>query len=301
MMKKFILKIFFYAFLLLLIANIIGFSANYFLKRSHFYKSSFLVNKFKENKKFDYFIVGSSRGLTTLKSTIIDSTLHTKGVNLSMDDTDLKTQFLMIKHFFKSNFKADYLILTLDASHFNKTSLRLGNNDYRFVPFINKDYVRNHFKEYETSSLKILTNSNFNPFFSYSYYNLELLLPATLSVIKPKFRNKFDEFGNYSYPLSNKKAIDKLDIIKSNQKITNPLIKKIDKYLKLNNCKLIIYIAPYAASNFIFDNNFNYEIINHSTVLNNYDNVFYDKIHVNAQGSKLATKLFTSNFKLLIN
>ena len=286
----------------MIIGNVIGFSANYFLKKSSFYKSSFLLNNFNSGNKLDYFVVGSSRGLTTINTTLIDKELNTKGVNLSMDDTDLKTQFLMIKHFFESNYKSDYLVLVLDANHFTHTSIELGNNDYRFAPFTERDYVKDHFKKYEKSTLNVLTNSNFNPFFAYSYYNLELLLPATLSVFKPKYRNKFDMFGNYSYPSSGHgKNNENLKQEEIKIEITNPIIKEVENYLNENNCKLIIYIAPYQQEKFIFNKDLNYSIINHSTVLEDKNSLFYDKQHVNSEGRKVITISFINNFKSLIN
>ena len=72
MMRDFIKKTIYYVTIFLILGNIIGFSANYFLKKSSFYKSSFLVNGFNPNNKLDYFVVGSSRGLTTLNTTLID-------------------------------------------------------------------------------------------------------------------------------------------------------------------------------------------------------------------------------------
>jgi len=301
-MKKFIKKIIYFSALVLILGNIVGFSASYFLRKSTFYKSGFLVNGFNSDKKLDYFVVGSSRGLTTINTNLIDEKLKTKGINLSMDDTDLKTQFLMIQHFFKSNFKADYAVLVLDANHFLNTSLELGSNDYRFAPFVNRDYVKNHYKKYENTTLNILTNSSFNPFFVYSYYNLELLLPAALSAIKPQFRNKFDAFGNYSYPSSgHNKSITNFRSINNVTEITNPLIKDINNYLNENNCELIIYIAPYELEKFTFRNKLNYNIINHSSILENKKELFYDKIHVNNEGRKQSTLFFINNFKMIIN
>ncbi|WP_166382127.1 hypothetical protein [Polaribacter sp. 11A2H] len=301
-MKKFIKKIIYFSFLILFLGNIIAFSASYFLRKSSFYKSAFLVNGFNPDKKIDYFVVGSSRGLTTLNTNLIDEKLKTNGVNLSMDDTDLKTQFLMIQHFFESNFKAKYLVLVLDANHFLNTPLKLGSNDYRFAPFVSRSYVKSHFKKYESTSLNILANSNYNPFFAYSYYNLELLLPAALSAIKPQFRNKFDAFGNYSYPSSgHEKGSTTFNIKKTKTEITNPIIKEIKNYLNENNCELIIYIAPYQLEKFTFNNTLDYVIINDSSVLENKNELFYDKIHVNSKGREQSTLFFINNFKALIN
>ena len=219
-----------------------------------------------------------------------------------MDDTDLKTQFLMVQHFFESNFKAKYLILVLDANHFLNTPSKLGSNDYRFAPFVNRNYIKNHFKKYENSTLNILTNANFNPFFAYSYYNLELLLPAALSALKPQFRNKFDAYGNYSYPSSGhekEKSISKIKEIHT--EITNPIIKEIKNYLNENNCELIIYIAPYQSEKYTFNSMLGDFVINHSAVLENKDQFFYDRIHVNNKGREQSTLFFINNFKALIN
>ncbi|PWG04293.1 hypothetical protein [Polaribacter aquimarinus] len=295
-MIKFIKKIIFYSFLTFILGNIISFSANYFLKKSQFYKPSFLVNGFNPNEKLDYFIVGSSRGLTSLDSKQIDESLDVKGINLSMDDTDLKTQFLMIKHFFKSGFKSEYLILSLDESHFINTTKNLGSNDYRFSPFIDRDYVKSHFKSYEKSILKIITNSNLNPLFNYSYHNFELLFPAVLSALKPKFRNKFDEKGNYSYPNSGVKLLYQEPKVE-NLKISNPILININSFLKQNNCKLIIYIGPYFNKNYVFENNYNFTIINHSNILKDDLDYYYDYMHVNLKGRKICSNLFSLDFK----
>jgi len=291
-MKKFIKNIVIYAVIILVIGNMITFISNAFLKKSQFYKSCFLINNFKTNNKFNYFIVGSSRGLTTLNSKQIDKELGIKGVNLSMDDTGLNTQFLMIKHFYNSGFKSDYCILTLDDSHFRTTKEEIGNNDYRFVPFSDRCYVKEYYNRFDDSKLSLLKNSNINPFFTYGYYNLELFFPSILSAIKPKFRNKFDGSGNYSYPnRSSKYVIDKIEKIQS--KTSNPLIKEIEIFLKENNTKLIIYVAPYGKRK--IDLVSNYTLINHSNAIKE-GKFFYDDIHVNSIGRDLATNLFIDSF-----
>ena len=101
-MKLFILKIVKYVTVIILMANILGWTGDLILRKSSFFKPSFLLNNYKQGEQFDYFILGSSRGLTTLDSKQIDSSLSTKGINLSMDDTDLKTHLLMLNHFFKN-------------------------------------------------------------------------------------------------------------------------------------------------------------------------------------------------------
>ncbi|MFK8059957.1 MAG: hypothetical protein AB8B78_07695 [Polaribacter sp.] len=295
-MKKFIKKVVFYIISILIIGNVIAFTANYFFKKSQFYKSSFLINALNTKDTLDYFVVGSSRGLTTLNTKQIDKKLNLKGVNLSMDDTDLKTHFLMIKHFFNSGYKTNFIILTLDESSFFSTPLNLGNNDYRFSPFINRKYVKNHFTAYENSKLNVLSNSDINPFFSYSYYNFELLLPAVLSAFKPNYRNKFDDKGNYSYPNSGVRFLYEENTLQK-IKIKNPLIEEIKQYLDKNNCDFIMYISPLYNKKYSFQSSLNYKIINHTSILNDDLNYFYDYTHVNFEGRTVSTNFFTDDFK----
>lgn len=297
-MKKFLIKISYYAILTFCIGNAIAFIATHFLSKSHFYKSSFLVNAFETEDSFDYFIVGSSRGLTTLNSSQIDIELGLKGVNLSMDDTDLKTQLLMIQHFFNSGYQSKYCVLSLDDTHFEKTSRKLGNNDYRFAMFSNRNYVHQHYKDYETGKIKVLQNAKLTPFMAYSYYNLELLMPAALSAIKPKYRNRFDTTGNYYYPnLKNNKILKETKSQVKDLKIKNPLLEEIIEILQKNNCELIIYIAPYRYLSYegIVDDT-RYQLINHSKNLQSQD-LFYDALHVNFRGREKATFLFAEAFK----
>ena len=164
-MKLFILKIVKYVTVIILMANILGWTGDLILRKSSFFKPSFLLNNYKQGEQFDYFILGSSRGLTTLDSKQIDSSLSTKGINLSMDDTDLKTHLLMLNHFFKNGYNSKYCILVLD--NLTSSGVKLGDNDYKFASFINEEYLKNHFKTYESNRLKPLFNSLHWPFLKY--------------------------------------------------------------------------------------------------------------------------------------
>ena len=190
-MKKFLSKIFIYGLLYFVLANFIALTCKYFLKRSNFFKPSFIVNEFKEGKHFDYLILGSSRGLTTLDSKQIDSTLNTSGINLSMDDTDSKSHHLMLQHFYASGFKAKFCILTLDHSNFKKSRKYISDNDYKFSTYIDRPYIRAHFKTYEPPLFKPISISRYIPFFAYAYYNLQLIPASVYAMLKSKKKIPF--------------------------------------------------------------------------------------------------------------
>ncbi len=297
-MKKFLIKSGIYLVALILISNLICVGLMFSLRNSSFYKPYFLTSNFQERQVFDYVILGSSRGLTTLDSRQIDEELNTSGLNISMDDTDLKSHLLMLKHFVASSYKSRKVILTLDQSNFIKTDSTLGNNDYRFAAYGYKDYVRAHYKSYEEGTVKPLSRSGYLPILSYSYYNLELIAPSLMAIGQPEKRNKFDDYGNYSYPTNRSiKKPKKIETVEA--KFSNPILDNIQKICQEQNMELIIYIAPYADRQILIDNNeSNYKVMNHSGILLNQEELFYDIIHVNKIGRQKATEHFIQELSL---
>lgn len=297
-MKRFLLKLSIYGTVFLLLANSIGWIGDRALKKSNFFKPSFLVNNFKVEDKLDYIILGSSRGLTTLNSIKIDKELDLNGINLSMDDTDLKTHLLMLKHFFNNGFKSEYCILTLDYSNFKKTQLKLGDNDYKFSPFIQENHVKEHFKAYETLALKPNYNSRFLPFIKYSYYNLQIVPASLISLIFPNKRHRFDEKGNYAYPVTQLTRFDTLKPSVQTAKIVNPLVDEVRKICEQNNSKLIIYIAPYQKLSIKL--NASTDVVNHSGLTTSQE-FFYDNQHVNSKGREFANQQFIKDVKKILD
>lgn len=295
-MKKFLIKLAIYTAVVLLIGNLISFGLLYSLRNSEFYKPYMLTSSISRDTNFDYFILGSSRGLTSISSIKIDSVLNTNGINLSMDDTDLKSHVLMLNHFFQSGYKATYCVLTLDETGFTKTSQELGNNDYQFVGFNNTDYVLDHYRTYETGKVRPLSLSRYLPLASLSYYNLELASPSVLAIVKPHFRNKFDSKGNYSYPDNGGLREASSNEIKD-LSIKNPLINEVESICERYGSKLIIYVAPYANKSINIKGEHDFEIIDHSNLLPNQPQLFYDDIHVNENGREAASTAFSVEFK----
>ena len=300
-MKDFLIKLASYCFLIILIANTISFAANYFLKKSSFYKSSYILREFPEGQEFDFIIAGSSRGLTSLDTKLIDSLINGKGFNLSLDDTGLPSHFLMLKHYFESGFKAKKCILVLDQNHFEKSETSLNENDYRMAAFSGEKYMKAYFKEKEKGLLKPLFLIPYFPMVAYSYYNSELFVSAIIGAVKPSYRHRFDEYGDYTYPTMISGAIEEEEPNSETKqtKITNPLINEVAAYLKQFDCDLILYIAPYKNMKFEIKNSVSYPVINHSDVLKN-SSFFYDEIHVNLAGKEAATIVFSEEFKDLL-
>lgn len=130
-MKSFFKKIGGMCLVFVGLATVLSSASLWSLRQSSFYKPSFLVNQVKENA-FDYIILGASTGLTTLNTKVIDSIAHTNGVNLSMDDTALSSQYLMLQHFLAQGKTTEFCALVPSTKDYEVTTNQLSGNDYRF-------------------------------------------------------------------------------------------------------------------------------------------------------------------------
>ncbi|WP_291136219.1 hypothetical protein [Flavobacterium sp. UBA7663] len=292
-MKKFLTKIAIYTFFILLIGNGIAYLSLYVLGKSQLYKNQFVKNGVKETH-FDYVVLGSSTGLTTLDTKLIDKTLNTSGLNISMDDTSLSSHYLMLQYFLSLGKTTDQLILCVTPGDLQNPVNELNNNDYRFLTEVQDTLVYNYYDKMEQNGLKVLTYSKFMPILGVSYYNNELFYPSIYAFLKPNKRNRFDEKGNYTYPqIANhiEKGID----TNIETSYLNPSFLKIKKLCKQKGIDLIVYQSPIHRKNVIFPNTKDFKIINHSTILP--EELFYDNIHVNSKGRTFCTLAFCKEIK----
>ncbi len=273
-----------------IVLNLIAFLSLYFLGNSCFYKQQFVKNGVK-NKSFDYVVLGSSTGLTTLDTKLIDSITSKTGLNISIDDSGLSSHFLMLQEFYASGKKTDLLVLSVMPDDLENKKPQINNNDYRFMPDLWDENVSVFFKEIEGKDKWIYTTSNYFPIVGTSYFNSELFFPGILSIIQPKKRNLFDDKGNYSYPI-NRKVINSPDLNSKviNVNLYNPYLYKIIDFCHSNDIKLLLYQSPMLNVNFKFPQNI--KILNHSSLFNSSD-LFFDYIHVNKKGRKICSEQFS--------
>lgn len=294
-MKQFLYKIGVFSLMAFVLLNGIAFLSLYFLGNSCLYKPQFLANGVKENQ-FDYLVLGSSTGLTTLNTKAIDSLTGKKGLNMSMDDTSMSAHYLMLQHYYALGKKTDAVVLTITPWDVQETVPELGNNDYRFITYAGEDYVHEYYASMEQGLLKPLTSSAFFPLAGVSYYNTEVFFPSLMTVFQPKKRNRFDDRGNYTYPVSESNLKDK------NQEFSkilflNPYYEKIVTLCKENNSKLVVYIAPLYKNRALFAVDYP-NVINHSDLLLD-SKLFYDNIHVNHLGRAKASAAFVKEMRIL--
>ncbi len=284
-MKKFLLKLLAFGLVGFLILNVIAFLCLYQLRKSNFYKPQFVSNGVKE-KQFDYVVLGSSTGLTTLDTKQIDSITSKKGLNISMDDSQLSSHYLMLEHFYEAGKNTRQLILAVTPWDMAVLKPVLNDNDYRFLPDVNRSYIEAYYKNLETSDLKILAVSKFLPIIGVAYYNTEIFYPAIVACFKPALRNRFDDRGNYSYPVTNgpKETGIKTTVLE----IKNPYFFKIKQFCLDKNIDLVVYLSPMYKNTVTAPGDM--VSINHSGLIED-PAMFYDNIHVNIPGRRVCSQL----------
>lgn len=297
MMQLFFKRIGFILLLGIGITMLVSAGSLWLLRQSSFYKPSFLVHDIPE-KNFDYIVLGASTGLTTLNTTVIDSVIQTKGINLSMDDTALSSQYLMLEHFLAQGKKAKFCVLAPSAASFDANDPDISDNDYRFLPYINEAYVFQYFKQYTSTRAKLISNSKWLPMLGVSYFNVEVFYPSLFTIIQPEKRNRFDAKGNYTYPIKNNKDAAISEFKAFPVSFSNHYVAKIKALCMANNIELICYFSPIKGKKVITETT-SFPIINHSDVLKN-EAYFYDEIHVNTKGRQMASTHFANVFQTLL-
>lgn len=288
-MKKFLIKGGLFSLIILLIANCLAIGIFKIHRESKLYKPSFIANTVTD-KKFDYIFLGSSMGLTSINTILLDELTQMNGLNASMDDTSLATHYLMLMHFLESGGETNRCYVAISPSDISNNRPSYSTNDYRFLPFIHNGYVYEEIKNRE-KGINPLKVTYWQPFVGTSYYNLELAAAAIQAFLKPSKRNRFDEKGNYSYPVAGTPPNNKFS--ETILEWRNPYVDKIEKLAKENNIELIYYQPPIYNLQ-VINNDSTKKLINHSNQLKSPD-LFYDRIHVNRHGRERITKILASD------
>ena len=287
-MKGFLKKILKYGIVLFVVLNAICFILLINLKKALIYKPLYVENTLK-NKEFDYVILGDSRGIASINTNIIDSVTSKKGFNLSFYNSTLPSQRLMLTHFLSKSNSTKYCIMALSVEDLELPNESISYNDYRYLPLVYNDYVSTYFKEYDTGFKKHYM-TKFLPLIGTSYYNKEILLASLYSIFNKEKRLKFDQKGNFTYPVHNNGLQIKHKEVEEYDLSQNKELQFLKKTCDANGIKLIMYIPPYLNKSVkIIGDDF--KVLNHSDLLKDV-NMFYDIYHVNKVGNEQASQAF---------
>lgn len=298
-MRKFILKSILYLVLVVVIVNFLAILGLWSLRKSEFFKTTYLINHFEKEQAFDLTVFGSSRSLSALDTKLIGDSLSGTAINFSMVYSSLPSSLLMLKHFYHQGYTSKWVVVSIDLPDFEESKTVISENDYVFIPYAKDPHIRDYFAQYEEGVLKPIYTTKYFPALSFSYYNMELLPPAIQALIKPNYRYRFDDKGNYQYP-------DYLSLTEMPEPrhfetaLSNPILQEIQELAEANGSKLVVYIAPYLRDNIKVKDNSPYTVINHARLLND-PAYFFDYIHVVTRGKQVASEAFVEDFNRIMN
>jgi hypothetical protein len=282
-MKKFLKKLFVFSVITIVGLNLFGLFLDYTVQKSNLFKICIA----QHGNLPDNIILGGSRALTGIKAEELSKLTGEKWYNLAMDDTGIAYHLLFFKILSAKKKHLKRIVLEYyNSNKKNKTEqfYYIRKNEYQFLPFINSIPEIDKFLRNKDEYLVY----KYLPIAKYIYFNTELFYPALLLLVKPKFRYKFNEFGDFTYPNIINEEL-KMDRKRSSVQLNfnNLDLKDLSKKCKSNQIDLYSITAPiynsYSKQKFPFKH---YNFIN---LTNDYTD-FYDRIHVNDKGSKKLTK-----------
>lgn len=286
-MKEFS-RVFKIAALSLIALQGISFILLFTFRDSSFYKTSQAFRN--SNTHYDFAILGSSRGLTSIDTKYLGQQTSQNGFNFSLDDSHIGTHELMLQHLLWNKIDLDTLFLVYENA--SGTVRKMSSNDYRFLPFIHTSHVSLYMDAMNDTEL--LKASKYFPFVGLGYYNIELLFPALVSILKPNYSYHYNDFGDYSYPNSRGKLGDIKDKT-ATLNFNNVQLRRIAKRCKQEGIELVILISPSYKTKFKYEGDFKkYNIIDLSKSVTGAK-YFYDQLHLNSRGKEKFTQILSAH------
>lgn len=276
------------------------FSKVEFLDKS--YKKQWVLSQV--DNRFDYAVLGSSRGYGAFEMRALDSLIGAKGINISSNGSGFKDNFLMLHLFLKNNI-VENLFLQVDLTSLNSRKM-LSNefHAYTFLPYWNDSVVRGVLRDGERKYDNRFTV--FFPEWRYFLYNKyfspkEIIRRAFLVKDKPDLFTKHSG-GLMGYGIPNERDfVEKYSKYREIDQQDQCYLEKILELAKSKNIGVVLFTAPEYQANHKFLKSvlsrYQVPIIFPETELEERLDIFTDPGHMNDIGREW----FTLNFSREIN
>jgi hypothetical protein len=281
----------YFILIIYIVQYIVSIGLDYCFLQSSIYKSAVMNSELDELSKKDILILGGSNGLVSFDNKILEDRLNADVYNLSEDDTNLKLHLLQLKYLISHSVKPKVIILALGSMENG-----LSRNSLRYLPYFstNKELslAYKEFQSTEYYSFKIF------PIFKWAKYNNDLLYPTLFSTLyKKNYRHRFDENGDYEYPVLLSKIESSHEDVKLDS--TNPDLKQFMNLCESNGIRLVTVNTPYYDKKINWDMSQN-DVLNYSEVYKLRDDLFYDASHLNKVGKIEFSKLIADSLSKML-
>lgn len=241
------------------------------------------------DQQLDYIVLGSSRVLFHVDADLINGTTGLNGYNLGDSDYELSEMHLILKKFFANGNRVKQIFLQVDNNWNDTIPSDIATASY--MPYIHDRIFRDHYAKY---GLRYQLYA-YVPFIRYMYYGPIIGFRSLLNVVwnDRTYANK----GGY-IPLEGQIDRSKIRNESFVPALGNPVVAEIQKLIQTQQSQLLFFTAPtlkfpHSSFDFLSDqlkpyHNFTYDI--------NDTALFWDNIHLNAEGSELFTRLFIQTY-----
>lgn len=316
-MAKATVRIFLFAFLVLLPLWILQFIVDKGLRKSKMQNYAVWNDVYQSRVNADVIINGGSRAKLVLSPKIIDSVLHTNSYNLGINGGYFPIQDAMFKVYLQHNKKPKYIIQNVDFVLFTNGP-HLSNSD-QYIPYINDTIVRNmadHYEERFTLAELYFPSFKYNNHFNlikegvYCYFNTGKRAANGLYKGYGATNTDFDDFFS-------KRIKNEADYLRNN--IDKHLDAEFAAYLdfcKANGIQVIFVYGPVLQelmplvtpdTSAITRRIIYYSRLYHIPYLSYttdslcyHKELFADHIHMNAAGAKLYNEKLANDLKGII-
>lgn len=284
-LKKFVRAVTYYSIIIFIALNLVALILDAHIRCHTIFKSNLIFNQLEANS----LILGSSRALTGVGAKQLTTSTKEQWYNLSIDDTPVETHLLVLELLIEKGNTPNCLLLQFDESKEKGDYTKIHDRDYQFLPYAYYDngllweYMK--YKQNGFGALLYLI-----PILKYAYYNTELFFPAVGLIFNPNYHHRFDESGDYSYPVVTTFVSTctsrELKIIN----LQNKILARINSLCVENDIRLFVFTAPYRCQTADIVPNKEIFYYNYSTIFNE-DSYFYDEMHINDLGKDAFTQI----------
>lgn len=312
-MKKFILKIFYFALPLIIVSYPLDYVISYFLSQSNEYPGEFEVMNdiYNSNANCDIAIYGSSRAWVHIDPEIITDSLSLKAYNFGNDGHTFDLQYLRHLEFLKYNKKPKTIILSVDIF-----SLQKGTGLYESDQYLPDMLWNINIKKFTSSYIGYNNLDYYIPIIRY-LGKREALKTSWEYLVNNSPKKKYRHHGflgmdkEWNTDFEKVKAKQKTYVVKLNKQniaLFEIFIQEC-KRMKIN--LILVYTPEYIdGQNFVsnrkevigiykkFSKLYNLKFYDYSNDEICFDRtLFYNASHLNKTGAEIFTKKFASALK----
>ena len=255
------------------------------------------------NLKRDIFIIGSSRAKHHYNTSIIDSALGTRSINLGIDGAGNIIQNIVWKLYLSNSIKPRVIIQDIDIYTLAKRDIIFDR--FQFLPYLDESIVYNNLFKLD----KTIFFDRYLPGYKYAGYYEKVFRQEWLRV-----GNDIDILSYKGFSPINKEGVGSKNIRyeslnKDDLKLGLIELKELADYCRDKEIKLIFVHSPmyHKALNKMYSNidiiNKIQEFTNINGILfidfsldkmNKNEGLFYDDIHLNSKGADIFSRRLTT-------